>query len=58
MMIKKIIACVLIGVLFAGIFMVGFSISCGMMTRLEGFAILGVGAAITFVYSLGIKEEK
>ena len=56
--IKETIACMLLGMLFAGMFVVGFSISCGVMTRLEGLAILGIGALITFGYSFGIKEEK
>lgn len=56
--IKETIACVLLGMLFAGVFMVGFSISCGVMTSLQGLAILGVGALITFGYGFGIKEEK
>lgn len=56
--IKETIACMLLGLLFAGAFMVGFSISCGAMTRLEGAAIMGIGAVITFGYSFGIKEEK
>lgn len=55
---KETIACMLLGMLFAGMFMVGLLISCGMMTRLEGLAILGIGALITFGYGFGIKEEK
>lgn len=58
MKIKKMVSCVLLGLLFAGMFMVGLSISCGVMTRLEGLAILGVGFVLTFGYSFGIKEEK
>ncbi len=56
--IKETIACMLLGVLFAGVFMVGFSISCGEMTRLEGLAIIGVLAVISFGYGFGIKEGK
>lgn len=56
--IKKMIACMLLGTLFAGVFMVGILISCGELTRLEGLAILGVGALVTFGYGFGIKEEK
>ena len=55
---KETIACMLLGVLFTGVFMVGFSISCGVLTSLEGLAILGVGALITFGYGFGIKEGK
>lgn len=58
MKIKKMVACMLLGLLFAGVFMVGFSISCGVMTRLDGLALLGVGAVLTLGYSFGIKEEK
>ena len=58
MKIKKMIACVLIGALFAGIFMVGFSISCGVLTSLEGFALMVVGAVVTFGFGFSIKEEK
>ena len=56
--IKEIVSCVLLGVLFAGVFMIGFSISCGAMTRLEGLALLVGGALLTICYALGIKEEK
>ena len=56
--IKEMISCMLLGMLFAGIFMVGILISCGELTWLEGLAILGVGALITFGYGFGIKEEK
>jgi hypothetical protein len=58
MKIKKALSCVMLGVTFAGVFMVGFSISCGVMTRLEGLAIIGVGVLLTAVCSIGIKEEK
>lgn len=58
MKIKKALTCMLLGFLFAGVIMVGFSISCGVISRLEGLAILGIGALITFGFALGIKEEK
>lgn len=58
MKIKKALSCILMGMLFAGVFIVGFAISCGEMTQLEGLLILGVGSVLTFGYSFGIKEEK
>lgn len=58
MKIKKALTCILLGMVFAGVFTVGFSISCGVMTRLEGLAILVVGLVVTIMCSFGIKEEK
>ena len=58
MKMKKTLSCMLIGMLFAGVFIVGFAISCGEMTQLEGLAVLGIGSLLTFGYSFGIKEEK
>jgi hypothetical protein len=56
--IKKIIACMLLGLFFAGVFIVGFSISCGMMTKFQGLVILVSGLAITVGYCSKIEEEK
>jgi hypothetical protein len=58
MKIKKAIACMLLGLFFAGMFIVGFSISCGVMTSLQGLVILVVGFLITVGYCSKIEEGK
>lgn len=56
--IKEMVACMLIGLLFAGMFWIGISISSGEMTRLEGSAIMVVSSILVFGYAFGIKEEQ